>query len=165
MGEHVMKTRDHFRARPQRARRRGSHLDCQQPAGRATPGGHPRLLTGSRSEAPLPSQQALILPLPRSGSARTCNRRFSALGGGALRFGAFAPAFREDELPHNWIVALNVVSVLSGAAAALPLHWGSLGGVGAVVGVDLGDSRSLNAHSRLNLLKQSASKGCYPERG
>ena len=28
-----------------------------------------------------------------------------------------------------------------------------------------GDSRSLNAHSRLNLLKQSASKVCYPERG
>jgi len=27
-------------------------------------------------------------------------------GGGALRFGAFAPAFREDELPHNRIVAL-----------------------------------------------------------
>ena len=40
-------------------------------------------------------------------------------------------------MPRNWIVALNVVSVLSGVAAALLLYWGSLGGVGAVVGGDL----------------------------
>jgi len=40
-------------------------------------------------------------------------------------------------LPHNWVVALNVVSVLSGVADALLLYWGSLGGVGAVVGGDL----------------------------
>jgi len=51
-------------------------------------------------------------------------------------------------LPHNWVVALNVVSVLSGVADALLLYWGSLGGVGAVVGGDLrGDWLDLVAAS------------------
>jgi hypothetical protein len=30
-------------------------------------------------------------------------------------------------MPHAWIVTLNLISILTGSAAALLLYWGSLG--------------------------------------